>query len=40
MPSTGTIKPVSGSTFDAEFPETASPEIFNAVTFECELTGQ
>ncbi|MFM8642722.1 MAG: F0F1 ATP synthase subunit beta, partial [Phycisphaerales bacterium] len=40
MPSTGTIKQVIGSTFDAEFPENAIPEIYNAVTVDFELNGQ
>ena len=40
MPATGTIKQVIGSTFDAEFPENAIPEIFNAVTVDFELNGQ
>ncbi|MFM8639416.1 MAG: F0F1 ATP synthase subunit beta, partial [Planctomycetota bacterium] len=40
MPTTGTIKQVIGSTFDAEFPENAIPEIFNAVTVDFELGGK
>jgi len=36
MPATGTIVQVIGSTFDAQFPEDALPEIYNAVT--CEIT--
>ncbi|MFZ4467560.1 MAG: F0F1 ATP synthase subunit beta, partial [Phycisphaerales bacterium] len=40
MPTTGTIKQVIGSTFDAEFPENAIPEIYNAVTVDFELNGQ
>ena len=40
MPSTGTIKQVIGSTFDAQFPENGIPEIFNALTVEFELNGQ
>ena len=40
MPTTGTIKQVIGSTFDAEFPENAIPEIYNAVTIDFELNGQ
>ena len=40
MPTTGTIKQVIGSTFDAEFPENGIPEIYNAVTVDFELNGQ
>jgi F-type H+-transporting ATPase subunit beta len=47
MPTTGTITQVIGSTFDAQFPESQLPEIYNAVTIkgqnhgiEIDLTGE
>ncbi|MFO0828239.1 MAG: F0F1 ATP synthase subunit beta [Phycisphaerales bacterium] len=40
MPATGTISQVIGSTFDAQFPEDALPEIYNAVTIDFEVRGQ
>ena len=40
MASTGTIIQVIGSTFDAQFPEDALPQIYNAVKSEIELKGQ
>ena len=40
MPTTGTITQVIGSTFDAQFPESSIPEIYNAVTVDFELNGQ
>lgn len=40
MASTGTIIQVIGSTFDAQFPEDALPEIYNAVKSEIEIRGE
>ena len=40
MPTTGTIKQVIGSTFDAEFPENAIPEIYNAVKVDFDFRGE
>ncbi|MCH8825305.1 MAG: F0F1 ATP synthase subunit beta [Planctomycetes bacterium] len=40
MASTGTIIQVIGSTFDAQFPEDALPEIYNAVKSEIEIKGE
>ena len=40
MASTGTIIQVIGSTFDAQFPESDLPDIYNAVTTEVELGDQ
>ena len=36
----GTITPVIGSTFDAQFPEGDLPDIYNAITVEYELEGK
>ena len=36
MASTGTILQVIGSTFDAQFPESDLPEIYNAIDVELE----
>ena len=40
MASTGTIIQVIGSTFDAQFPDDALPEIYNAVKSEIEIKGE
>ena len=40
MGSTGTVIQVIGSTFDAQFPEDALPDIYNAVTSDLEVDGQ
>jgi F-type H+-transporting ATPase subunit beta len=40
MASTGTIAQVIGSTFDAQFPESDLPEIYNAVTVELDVRGE
>jgi len=40
MAATGTIVQVIGSTFDAQFPEDALPEIYNAVTSEINVRGE
>ncbi len=40
MASTGTILQVIGSTFDAQFPESDLPEIYNAIDVELETGGQ
>ena len=40
MASTGTVIQVIGSTFDAQFPEDALPDIYNAVTSDLEVDGQ
>ncbi|HRP62570.1 MAG TPA: F0F1 ATP synthase subunit beta [Phycisphaerales bacterium] len=40
MASTGIIIQVIGSTFDAQFPEDALPEIYNAVECEIEFAGE
>ncbi|MDG1361074.1 MAG: F0F1 ATP synthase subunit beta [Phycisphaerales bacterium] len=40
MASTGTILQVIGSTFDAQFPESDLPEIYNAIDVELEAGGQ
>jgi F-type H+-transporting ATPase subunit beta len=40
MPATGTIIQVIGSTFDAQFPEEALPEIYNAVRCEFQTGGE
>ena len=40
MPATGTITQIIGSTFDAEFPESQLPEIYNAVTVSGEYDGK
>jgi F-type H+-transporting ATPase subunit beta len=40
MPTIGTITQVIGSTFDAQFPESDIPEIYNAVTIDFELNKQ
>jgi F-type H+-transporting ATPase subunit beta len=39
MPTTGTVIQVIGSTFDAQFPESDLPEIYNAVQCEIEIGG-
>ena len=40
MASTGTVLQVIGSTFDAQFPESDLPEIYNAIDVELEQGGQ
>ncbi len=40
MPSDGVITQVIGSTFDAQFPEAALPEIYNALTVDYEVSGE
>ncbi len=40
MATTGTIAQVIGSTFDAQFPETDLPEIYNAVHVAFEISGE
>ncbi|MEE2682271.1 MAG: F0F1 ATP synthase subunit beta [Planctomycetota bacterium] len=40
MASTGTIAQVIGSTFDAQFPESDLPEIYNAVNVEFQAGGE
>ncbi|HMN97379.1 MAG TPA: F0F1 ATP synthase subunit beta [Phycisphaerales bacterium] len=40
MPATGKVSQVIGSTFDAQFPEDAIPEIYNAVTCTFEVRGE
>ena len=40
MASTGTVLQVIGSTFDAQFPESDLPEIYNAIDIELEQGGQ
>ena len=40
MPSQGKISQVIGSTFDAQFPEDALPDIYNALTLDFEVEGQ
>ena len=40
MASTGTIAQVIGSTFDAQFPESDLPEIYNAVNVEFQTGGE
>jgi len=40
MATTGKIIQVIGSTFDAQFPENAIPEIYNAVTSEIDVRGE
>ncbi len=40
MPTTGTIIQVIGSTFDAQFPESDLPEIYNAVECHIDVRGQ
>ena len=39
MATTGTISQVIGSTFDAQFPETDLPDIYNAVHVAFEISG-
>ena len=39
MASTGTVAQVIGSTFDAQFPESDLPEIYNAVEVELDVRG-
>lgn len=38
-PATGQITQIIGSTFDAEFPEDALPDIFNALEIEADVKG-
>jgi F-type H+-transporting ATPase subunit beta len=38
--SQGTVSQVIGSTFDAQFPEDALPDIYNAVNVEFDIAGQ
>ncbi|MEM6393427.1 MAG: F0F1 ATP synthase subunit beta [Planctomycetota bacterium] len=40
MPATGTISQIIGSTFDAEFPADALPDIYNAITVDFEVAGE
>ena len=40
MATTGTITQVIGSTFDAAFPESQLPEIYNALNIEFEVSGE
>jgi F-type H+-transporting ATPase subunit beta len=40
MPTTGKIIQVIGSTFDAQFPESDIPEIYNAVECQIDVRGQ
>ena len=40
MASTGTVIQVIGSTFDAQFPEDALPDIYNAVTSDLDVDGE
>ena len=40
MASTGTVAQVIGSTFDAQFPESDLPEIYNAVSVELDVRGE
>ena len=40
MASTGTVLQVIGSTFDAQFPESDLPEIYNAIDVELEQDGR
>jgi F-type H+-transporting ATPase subunit beta len=40
MATTGTVIQVIGSTFDAQFPESDLPDIYNAVTCEFDVGGQ
>ncbi len=40
MPATGKITQVIGSTFDAEFPESQLPRIYNAIKIEGDVNGQ
>ena len=40
MASTGTIIQIIGSTFDAQFPESDLPEIYNAIEVEFEVRGE
>ena len=40
MASTGKVLQVIGSTFDAQFPATDLPEIYNAINVELEQSGQ
>ena len=40
MASTGTIAQVIGSTFDAQFPESDLPEIYNAVNVSFQSAGE
>ena len=40
MASNGTVTQVIGSTFDAQFPENALPEIYNAVEIDFTVRGE
>ena len=40
MPTKGTITQVIGSTFDAQFPGDALPEIYNALEITFQQDGQ
>ena len=40
MATTGTVIQVIGSTFDAQFPEDALPDIYNAVTSDMDVDGE
>jgi len=40
MPATGKVTQVIGSTFDATFPESQMPEIYNAVTVAYDVAGE
>ncbi|MEM6394063.1 MAG: F0F1 ATP synthase subunit beta, partial [Planctomycetota bacterium] len=40
MPATGTISQIIGSTFDAQFPADALPDIYNAITVDFEVAGE
>ena len=40
MPATGTISQVIGSTFDAQFPEDAMPDIYNALKVDFAVGGE
>ena len=40
MATTGTVSQVIGSTFDAQFPEDALPDIYNAVTVDITTEGE
>jgi F-type H+-transporting ATPase subunit beta len=37
---TGTVSQVIGSTFDAQFPEDAMPDVYNAITVDFEVGGE
>ena len=40
MASTGTVAQVIGSTFDAQFPESDLPDIYNAVEIQLDVKGE